>query len=172
VARRAVEASPQPTTTEPTPTAPTTTAPVATTAPIEPEPASVPEVVGRELADAARAFGDEGLKISVQYVPNREPQGRVVAQAQPAGTQREQGDTVQVNVSIGPEPAARASVPGVTGRSNEEARRSLESAGFEVLALNLQTNRVRREDRVSSQSPSAGASIPRGSLVLLYLAAA
>lgn len=147
---------------------PTTTAPPATTAPPEPEPATVPDAVGKELADAAREFGDEGLKVSLRYVPSEEPQGRVVAQAQPAGTERRRGDTVQLNVSNGPEPAAAAEVPGVVGRRLEQARRTLEQAGFEVLPLSLD-GEVRNESPVASQTPPAGASVPRGSLVLLYL---
>jgi len=147
---------------------PTTTGPAATTAPIEPAPAVVPEVVGEELADAARAFDDEGLKVSVQYVPSGEPQGRVVAQAQPAGTQRERGNTVQVNVSNGPDPAADTQVPDMVGKPQTEARTTLDRAGFEVLAIELEGN---RPGVVLSQSPQAGALIPRGSLVLLYAGA-
>ena len=103
---------------------PTTTGPVATAA-RRPEPPTVPDVVGEELADAARAFGDEVLKVSVQYVPSDEPQGRVVAQAQPAGTELEPGDTVQVNVSNGPDPAADDPVPDVVGLSRLLARERL-----------------------------------------------
>jgi beta-lactam-binding protein with PASTA domain len=146
---------------------PATTAPVATTAPIEPEPATVPDVVGDELADAARAFGDEGLKVSVKYVPSTEPQGRVVAQARPAGTELKPGDTVQVNVSEGVEPAAATQVPDVVGKPQTQARTALEGAGFEVLAIELESNAT----GVFAQSPAGGASIPRGSLVLLYVPA-
>ena len=156
VAQQATETTPPP----------ATTGPVASTPTVEQEPASVPEVVGQELADAARAFGDEGLKVSVVYVPSREPQGRVVAQAQPAGTERNRGDTVQVNVSTGAEPAAATQVPDGVGLEQVLARRQLERAGFEVLAIELDAE---RPGNVASQSPRGGASIPRGSLVLLYL---
>ena len=44
--------------------------------------------------------------MSTAYVPSQEPSGRVIAQAQPAGTELEQGATVQVNVSTGSDPAA------------------------------------------------------------------
>lgn len=146
----------------------TTTTATTTTAPPEPQPATVPEVVGQELAQAARAFAEEGLKVSVRYVPSREAQGRVVAQAQPAGTERRRGDTVQVNVSEGAEPAEDASVPAVAGQRLDEARQALDAAGFEVLAIDL-AGEVRNGDRVASQSPAGSATIPRGSLVLLYL---
>ncbi len=143
-----------------------TTTEATTTAP--PQPATVPDVVGDELADAARAFADERLKVAVRYVPSNEAAGRVVAQAQPAGTQRRRGDTVQVNVSIGAEPQAAAAIPDVVGRRNDEARQALDDAGFEVLVINL-GGQVRNESVVGSQSPAAGASVPRGSLVLLYV---
>jgi serine/threonine-protein kinase len=162
VAQR-VEASPQPTTTSPPPA---TTGPVATAPTIE--PSTVPDVVGDELADAARAFGDEVLKVSVQYVPSNEPQGRVVAQAQPGGTQLEQGDTVQVNVSNGPDPGADTQVPDAVGLQQAVGRERLSRAGFEVLAIEVESNRT---GEVVSQSPAAGSLIPRGSLVLLYVAA-
>ena len=156
------------TTTAPAPAPPppgtTTEAP-----PPAPSPATVPDAVGDELAEAASAFGAEGLKVAVDYVPSSEAQGRVVAQAQPAGTELERGDTVQLNVSVGSEPTAAASVPDVAGRRLDEARQALEQAGFEVLAVNrLGGERARNASTVASQTPAAGASIPGGSLVVLY----
>jgi beta-lactam-binding protein with PASTA domain len=149
---------------------PTTTAPPATTAPPPPpRPATVPDVVGQELADAARSFADEGLKAAVRYVPSQEAQGRVVAQAQPAGTERKRGDTVQLNISIGAEPQPAATVPRTAGQTLERGRDVLEQAGFEVLALSVGDREVRNESTILSQSPGASASIPRGSLVLVYL---
>ena len=108
--------------------------------------------------------------MAVQYVPSSEPQGRVVAQAQPAGTERKRGDTVQLNVSTGAQPAAAATVPDVVGKRQDEGRRELQAAGFEVLALNL-NGAVRNESPIASQTPKGAASVPRGSLVLLYVGA-
>ena len=153
------------TTTAPTTTAPTTTAPT-TTAP--PARATVPDVVGQELAVGARGFGDEGLKVAVKYVPSREAQGRIVAQAQPAGTERRSGDTVQVNVSTGPSPAAAITVPDVAGQDQRAARSSLEAAGFEVLAVEL-ASASSVVGKVISQTPAGAASIPGGSLVILFV---
>jgi beta-lactam-binding protein with PASTA domain len=157
------------TTTSQTTTAPATTAPATTAPPPQPSPATVPDVVGQELAQGARAFADEGLKSSVAYVPSQEVFGRVVAQAQPAGTELERGDTVQLNVSIGPEPAEKVAVPRAVGESLDDGRDALEQAGFEVLALTVGDGEIRNESTIVSQSPAGGASIPRGALVLVYV---
>jgi serine/threonine-protein kinase len=156
--------------------APATTAPETTTAAPEtttaaPEPAAVPDVVGQELADAARAFSEEGLKVAVVYVPSNEPAGSVVAQARPPGAELQAGDTVQLNVSTGAEPAPDVQVPDVTGEKKAGGRDQLKSAGFEVLTLEEKTDDRSRVGSVLSQTPSGGANIPRGSLVILYVGA-
>jgi beta-lactam-binding protein with PASTA domain len=163
-------AKPAPTTTEAETTAPTTTAPTTTAAP-EPKPATVPDVVGQKLADAARTFNEEGLKVAVVYVPSNEPAGSVVAQARPPGAQLQAGDTVQLNVSTGAEPAPDVQVPDVTGEKQNGGREQLKSAGFEVLTLQEQTTDSSRVGSVLSQTPSGGANIPRGSLVIAYVGA-
>jgi eukaryotic-like serine/threonine-protein kinase len=152
-----------------TSTAATTTAPTTTAAPTPPRTATVPDVVGQELAGAARSFADEGLKVAVAYVPSSDAAGRVVAQAQPPGTERKRGDTVQLNVSEGADPQADASVPGVVGQQLDRGRSALEQAGFEVLALTVGDREIENERSVLSQSPGSGASVPRGSLVLVYV---
>ena len=157
------------TTTQPATTPPhgTTTQPGTTTPP--PEPATVPDVVGKPLSDAATALAAEGLKAGVKYVPSDEPQGQVIAQAKPAGTDGKRGDTVQVNVSVGTDPAADASVPNVTGRRLDEARQALDQAGFETLALDLSGGGLQNSSVIGSQTPAGGAGIPGGSLVILYV---
>ena len=127
-----------------------TTAQTTTAAP---EPPTVPDVVGEALADAARTFNEEGLKVAVVYVPSNEPAGSVVAQAQSPGTELESGDTVQLNVSTGPDPPEETVVPDVTGREQNPAREQLADAGFEVLALEQETTDSTRVGLVLSQTP-------------------
>ena len=167
IAQAAEETTTQPSTTTvpPATTSPSTTAPT-TTAPAQ--PATVPDVVGTELADAARVFADQGLKVAVQYVPSEEAAGRVIGQAQPPGTERKRGETVQLNISIGAEPASEAAVPDLVGQRLDQGRRALESAGFEVLALDLQ-GVVRNESLIASQTPKGSANVPRGSLIVVYV---
>ena len=154
------------TTTEPA----TTTESATTTQPSTPTPASatVPDVVGQELAAGARSFGAEGLKVTVRYVPSQEAQGTIIAQARPAGTELQSGDTVQVNVSKGATPEADASVPDVNGLRGPAARVRLDEAGFEALTI-TQGESGSPARTVLSQTPEGGASVPRGSLVILYV---
>ncbi|HYK06921.1 MAG TPA: PASTA domain-containing protein [Gaiellaceae bacterium] len=166
VARAAGTTTTQPAATTPPPG--TTTEPTTTAAP---EPTTVPDAVGKELADGATAFAAAGLKVGVKYVPSEEPQGQVIAQAKTAGSEAERGDTVQVNVSIGAEPAPDASVPSVAGRRLDEARQALDQAGFEALALDLSGDELRNASAIGSQTPAGGARIPGGSLVILYVRA-
>ncbi len=93
----------------------------------------------------------------------------MIAQAKPAGTEGKRGDTVQVNVSVGSDPAAEAAVPNVTGRRLDEARQALDQAGFETLALDLSGGGVENSSVIGSQTPAGGARIPGGSLVILYV---
>ena len=108
------------------------------------------------------------MKVAVRYVPSQEAQGRIVAQAQPAGTELQSGDTVQLNVSNGATPEAAAAVPDVNGLRGPAARARLDEAGFEVLTITLDESGSPART-VLSQTPAGGASVPRGSLVILYV---
>ena len=142
-------ATPAPTTTEPE-TAQTTTA--------APEPPTVPDVVGEALADAARTFNEEGLKVAVVYVPSNEPAGSVVAQAQSPGTELQSGDTVQLNVSTGPGSAGgRPAVPDVDGGGSRTAATgsARQPPGSRCSRSRRQTTDSTRVGFVLSQTPGA-----------------
>ena len=153
-------------TTGQTTTSETTTGETTTTAP--PPPATVPNVVGRPLADAAREFGDQNLIVEAVYGSADEVAGTVVAQAQPPGTELSPGDAVQLDISDGINPSTFTSVPDVVGLERNDARERLDAEGFEVLALEVDEG---AEGDVVFQTPEAGAGIPGGSLVLLYVGA-
>ena len=119
---------------------PTTTGPVAT-APTEPEPATVPDVVGDELADAARAFGDEraeGVR-PVRAVGRAAGAGR---RPGPAGRHRARArgtpfrSTSRMGRSRRPIPRCRT----WSVYSRLLGATALTRAGFEVLALEVESN--------------------------------
>jgi beta-lactam-binding protein with PASTA domain len=60
-------------------------------------------------------------------------------------------------------------VPRAVGQRLEDGRETLVQAGFEVLALTIGDGEIRNESTIGSQSPAGGASVPRGSLVVLYV---
>ncbi len=123
----------------------------------EPEPATVPDVVGLEQTEAVRALQQAGLESSVQLVPSEEPQSRVVAQAREPGASLERGDAVQINVSTGPEPAPNSAIPDVVGRGEQEARDQLRAAGFRVQVLKVDAPAPAQRGRVIDQQPSGEA---------------
>lgn len=147
----------------------TTQTTTQTTTEQQPQSTTVPEAVGKELAVAGRDFARAGLKVAVRYVPSDERTGTVIAQAQGAGAEAKRGDTVQLNVSTGSDSTGDSSVPDVTGRTNEEARKALDDAGFEVLVLDWRGGKIANSSPVRSQSPQGGATVPSGVLVLIYV---
>jgi beta-lactam-binding protein with PASTA domain len=138
------------------PGAPTTGAGSATTA---------PDAIGTDIADAAEDFADAGLRVSIDYIPSNERAGTVAAQAWPAGTELQRGDSVELDVSTGTSTAGELRVPDVTGQPEPDATEALEKVGFEVLAIDVPA--VEGDD-VIFQSPTAGGRAPRAALVVLY----
>jgi beta-lactam-binding protein with PASTA domain len=123
----------------------------------EPEPATVPDVVDLEQTEAVRALAQEGLKASVQLVPSQENEGRVVAQAREPGTSLQRGDTVQINVSTGPDPAPSEEIPDVVGLGEQEARDQLRAAGFRVQVVKVDAPAPAQRGRVVDQQPGGEA---------------
>lgn len=150
----------QETTTQGTTTGPTTTQPAG--------PATVPDVVGLTQAQATRALHDAGLRPSIQFVPSQQdPEGTVVAQARAAGTTLRRGESVQVNISVGPDQVPLVQVPNVVGSSEQDARNRLQAAGFRVQVLREPTEDASRVGFVVDQQPARSA--PEGALVAIYV---
>ena len=137
------------------------------------EPATVPDVVGEELADAARAFGDEGAEGRPSSTSRRTSRrgGSSRRPSRPARSSSA-GDTVQVNVSIGPEPAADAAGAATSsGSSRTEAASTLDAGGLRGARTRARAQPCGRESASSRSRPPPARCIPRGSLVLLYVGA-
>lgn len=95
-------------------------------------PVEVSDVTGASLADAQAELEQAGLKVEVatETVTSDEfEQGQVAVQSPEGGSEAEQGDTVTLTVSKGPE---MIEVPDVVGASVDDAKAALEGAGFTV----------------------------------------
>jgi eukaryotic-like serine/threonine-protein kinase len=148
------------TTERPTTTTPATTTPATTT------PATgrvtVPSVVGLAQTPALRRLQNAGLRGVVSYRTSDQPRGRVIAQ-RPRTGQLNRDASVQIVVSSGANPEA-LDVPDVTGVSEDEARQTLEDAGFRVDVI-----RTGDGTTVEDQLPESGATAYRGAVITLFV---
>ncbi|MFC8657250.1 Stk1 family PASTA domain-containing Ser/Thr kinase [Streptomyces parvus] len=126
-------------------------------------PVDVPDVTGLSAEEATAELEAEGLKAEV--LPGRvhspEAAGDVAEQSPGAGTEAAEGDTIQLTVSKGPR---MLDVPDVTGRDVDEARSTLEEAGFEV---KVDRPFLSFSDTIASQSVDGGEQAPEGSTITI-----
>ena len=120
----------------------------------------VPAVVGLPLDQAVQRLQDEGFKSDISSSPNPEDEGIVYEQRPSSGSSAEEGSTVLVLVSKGPETVA---IPNTVGVTEADARDRLAEAGFEVNAVKVFADEA--EGTVTAQSPAAGGQAAKGSAV-------
>ena len=124
----------------------------------------VPDLVGNRVEDAIEKLREQGLEAEVVEEPNDSAEeGRVFAQDPEAGGKVDEGDTVTLMVSSGPETVIVA-VPNVIGLPQAEARVVLENAGFSVVADSAESDEA-ESGTVILQSPGPGADAEEGSEV-------
>ncbi|MFH9263627.1 Stk1 family PASTA domain-containing Ser/Thr kinase [Streptomyces sp. NPDC017546] len=126
-------------------------------------PIDVPDVTGLSAEEATAELTAEGLKAEV--LPGRihsaETEGAVAEQSPGAGVEAAEGDTIELTVSKGPR---MLDVPDVTGRDADEARSTLEEAGFEV---KVDRPFLSFSDTIASQSVDGGEQAPEGSTITI-----
>jgi beta-lactam-binding protein with PASTA domain len=100
-------------------------------------------------------------------VPSDQPAGAVVAQSPTGGTSAKKGTHVQINASLGPNPAAQKAVPDVIGLSPAKATSRLRAAGFDVQQLDQTTQDRSKNGVIVDEEP--GTKAPAGSTVTIYV---
>jgi serine/threonine-protein kinase len=123
---------------------------------------TVPTVEGLTLDRAVIRLQDENLKSDIVTQPNDAAQGTVFRQDPSPGVEVDEGSTVQLLVSGGPQTSA---VPNAVGLPESQARDRLVAAGFQV-----ETREVFAQDEpgtVVAQDPAAGADAPDRSTVTI-----
>jgi beta-lactam-binding protein with PASTA domain/tRNA A-37 threonylcarbamoyl transferase component Bud32 len=116
-----------------------------------PPKTTVPSVVGEPLDRALADLQDSKLKGRPVQVESDKPQGEVVSQSPTAGATLEQGKTVTLRVSKGPQPIG---VPNVIGSTFETAQSTLLGKGFAVSRLDVKSDQPK--DTVIGMSPGPG----------------
>ncbi|MFH9392303.1 Stk1 family PASTA domain-containing Ser/Thr kinase [Streptomyces sp. NPDC017556] len=126
-------------------------------------PIDVPDVTGLSAEEATAELEAEGLKAEVLpgRVHSAEAEGDVAEQSPGGGTEAAEGDTIELTVSQGPR---MLDVPDVTGRDVDEARSTLEEAGFDV---KVDRPFLSFSDTIASQSVDGGEQAPEGSTITI-----
>ena len=133
-------------------------------------------VVGQLEPVAVDRLEDDGLEVEVDRQPDLAPAGEVIHQDPEAGTEVDEGSTVELVVSSGP---GQITIPTVEGASEERAVRALSRAscgrredtdlcGFRVEVRQQSSSRI-DEGRAIRTNPPGGSSAEVGSRVLLFV---
>jgi serine/threonine-protein kinase len=137
---------------------------------------AVPNVVGRDSADAANILGQAGFKTTTKTQPSDTVDaGKVISTNPAAGTKAAKNSTVTMIVSSGPSPtttqattttvANTATVPDVSGKTRFQASNTLSAAGFNPTFSTA--NCPSPGTTVQSTNPPAGTSATTGSTVTM-----
>ena len=129
---------------------------------------SVPHVVGMDSTTAENTLRDAGLNPAFTTKhDNSVPDKHVISMDPASGTEVDQGSTVNVVVSQGPEDVA---VPGdLVGQSLDHARQSLQKAELTVGEVTTVNSATVPENVVISSDPGAGTSVARKTAVKLQI---
>ncbi len=130
---------------------------------VVPSRANVPSVVGSSISVATQRLRSEGFEVEYVRDNSDKPRNTVVGQTPAGGSSVDEGSTVTLNISDGPQ---IQEVPNVVGLGRRAARRALTDAGFEVEERRVPDGSV-KADRVVRQSPSGNSQAERGQTVTL-----
>jgi 1A family penicillin-binding protein len=128
---------------------------------------TIPSVVGLMQGEAERVLAEANFSPIAQVVDSAEPQGTVVSQSPGGGATAVLGSPVSISVSNGVAP--RAPIPNVVGMKHKQAVARLRQAGFVVTVSGAGTEDKKLNDRVISQTPSAGSNRLSGSQVRIVV---
>jgi beta-lactam-binding protein with PASTA domain len=127
--------------------------------------APVPDVAGKNLADAKKALKEAGFKWDVTHEhSNQVKKGLVIGTDPPAQTKFERGQSVTISVSSGPN---LVQVPSVVGVDQDTADTQIRDAGLKPHFQHQESDQPRGQ--VIDQSPSSGSSVRRGSTVTVVV---
>ena len=128
-----------------------------------PPKVEVPDVVGEDKNDAEDELRSKGFEVVLSSKDSSEPKNQVIQQQPPAGTMVKEGAKITLFYSAGPQ-----QVPDVVGKTESEAKRILQDAGFQVDEVEDPSTKAKK-GTVLRQSPKAGSDADRGSTVYIVV---
>ena len=117
-----------------------------------------------EKDKAVKALEDAKLKVEIVEESSKKVQeGYVISQETSPDTEAFAGDTIKIHVSTGVE---KATVPDVIGKSQADAKKTLEAQGF-VVAVTTSEDSSKENGIVLKQSLDSGKTVEKGSTVTI-----
>jgi eukaryotic-like serine/threonine-protein kinase len=130
-----------------------------------PERVDVPDVIGQPVSTAQERLDAEGLESDIKPVPNSAPRDTVLEQDPVSGERVDEGSTVVLTISSGPQ---LVRIPDVSGQTERDATQVLEDAFLEV-DPEFGFSETIPEDRVIGTEPAAGTELQSGATVKLII---
>lgn len=125
----------------------------------------VPDVVGKEEAEAAQELRNAGFKVSIDTDYDDEvEEGYVISQSPAGGEQAAENTNITLIVSIGPE-VLKTDVPDLRGLGESAAKDKLALAGLKAGSVTEDYSDSVTEGLVISQSYSPGMEVDEGTAV-------
>ena len=132
--------------------------------------ATMPDLTGQTIANATQTLGNDHLLIGTTHlIASNQPSSTVIKTSPKAGAKVQQGQAVQLWVSLGPT-TSPVTIPDVTGMSIGDAETMLQQKGLSFkpnVTSNAPPNSI--PDTVLSQSPSGGTPGKTGDTVILFV---
>jgi eukaryotic-like serine/threonine-protein kinase len=130
-----------------------------------PERVDVPNVLGQPVSTAQERLDAEGLESDIKPVPNSAPRDTVLEQDPVAEERVDEGSTVVLTISSGPQ---LVRIPDVSGQTERDATRALQDVFLEVDPEFGFSDTI-PENRVIGTEPIAGTEIQAGTTVKLVI---
>jgi eukaryotic-like serine/threonine-protein kinase len=132
----------------------------------------VPQVVGQPLGQAEATIRSSGFRVGslTPRASQTDPKNTVISTNPPFGGNAARNSLINIVYSTGQATPTTASVPDVTGKTQQQATQILQGAGFHV-AVNPQTQQQAGTppNTVVSQSPVGNTQAKKGSTVTITL---
>ena len=129
-----------------------------------PGTARVPDVTGQGRNAAKKQLAALGFNVTEERATSDATgQNRVITTRPAVGTELDKGASIVLVVSSGKE---RVAVPKVTDLTEDEARSTLESLGFNVTSTEQETDDTAKVGKVLAQKPATGTLAKGGTVAL------
>ncbi len=130
------------------------------------EQVNVPGVVGQTKADARAALEEAKFEVKEATEPSDQPIDTVIKQDPEADTEADEGSTVTITISAGPE---SVTVPDVVGQLEADARTVLTEAGFLVQAEPVEDDEA-EPGTVTAMDPPGNSQAAKNATITLKVA--